>query len=218
MQPLRGFIVQWGLMLRRFSKEQLFVGLASLFVTIVLVSTIASTKIVAIGLFVFDAGTILFPLSYVVASVLTELYESRRAEFVIITGLAMQILTSVTFMIVATLPAEASWHHQEAYLAILGVVPRIAIASLAAYLIGEFLNVKLLTILKKRLPSRRTVRIIVALVSAQFVDTVLFSTLAFAGTMPGETLVTLIGTVLAIKITVIVIFAPLSARLIRALQ
>lgn len=193
--------------------ERLLTILTGTFTAIVLISTIASSKMTALGPFIFDAGTILFPLSYVIASVLTEVYGLKRAELVIVTGLLTQILASLTFMAVGGLPVYEGWAGQDAFMTILGVVPRIALASIVAYAIGEFLNVRLLSYLQDRL-SNRMLRMGIVLLLSQLVDTVIFSTLAFAGTMPFTDLMTLIGTVFFIKTVVILLFTPLSSTLI----
>jgi uncharacterized integral membrane protein (TIGR00697 family) len=195
------------------SRGQLYTFLGILFSTIVIVSTIASTKITSFGPFVFDAGTILFPLSYIIIAIMAEAYGSKRADFVIIVGFIMQIVASLTFVAVGLLPSQDDWHNQAAYETILGVVPRITLAGVVAYLIGEFLNVRLLAFFKKHIP-RRIPRMLVALTIAQLVDTLIFAVIAFAGTISSEALLSLIGTVFGIKIVIALIFAPFSARLV----
>lgn len=193
--------------------EKLYTILGGLFVAIVLISTIASSKMTAVGPFIFDAGTILFPLSYIIASILTEAYGLRRAELVIATGLIAQLLACLTFIVVGLLPAYGGWDNQDAYMAILGIVPRIAVASIIAYIVGELCNVRLLAHLKQRVSSR-SLRIGIALFVSQLIDTALFSTIAFAGTMPIGDLFILIGTVFLIKCITIAVLTPMSARVI----
>ena len=206
-------------MRRHLSTEQRIMLLGGVFIAVILISTIASTKITQIGPFIFDAGTLLFPLSYVIAGIITELYGLKRVEFLIIVGLIVQIIASVTFWAVGQLPAQADWHNQEAYLAILGVVPRIAIASIIAYAIGELFHVRFLSFLKKRFTSMRlSTRTGVALIVAQAIDTILFSTLAFAGTMSLDALMTLIGTVYLIKLIVIIVCTPISSFFVRTIE
>lgn len=206
-------------MQRRLSSEQRITLLGGIFIAVILISTIASTKITQFGPFIFDAGTILFPLSYVIAGIITEIYGLKRVEFLIFVGLIVQIIASLTFWIVGQLPPQADWHNQEAYLTILGVVPRIAIASIIAYAIGELFHVRFLSFLKKR--AKRvslSARTGLALIVAQAIDTAIFSTLAFAGTMSFDSLLALIGTVYLIKLIVIVVCTPLSALLVRSVE
>ena len=105
---------------------------------VLLISNIASTKIVLLGPFTFDGGTILFPLSYIFGDVLTEVYGYARSRRVIRAGFAAELLMALVLAVVGALPAAAGWTHQEAYRAILGQTPRIVAASLVAYFAGEF--------------------------------------------------------------------------------
>src|SRR5512136_644847 len=126
----------------------------ALFVTVLLTSNIASSaKIIdwgvslpLIGLpLAFDAGTLLFPISYIFGDVLTEVYGYSRSRRVIWTGFAMAALMSATLWLVAELPGAPEWEArvgQASYDAVLGGVSRgaIVVASLVAYFAGEFSN------------------------------------------------------------------------------
>src|SRR3989338_6093164 len=93
------------------------------FVTVLLVSNIASSKILILGPFTFDGGTILFPLSYIFGDILTEVYGYARSRKVIWMGFAMVLFASAIFMIVGALPASPDWDGQGAYEKILGLTP-----------------------------------------------------------------------------------------------
>ena len=126
--------------------------ITGIFVTILVVSNIASSaKIVDLGFRVFgvpmafDAGTILFPISYIFGDILTEVYGYKNSRRVIWTGFFCLALTAVTFWAVSVLPGEATWQGyagDAAYAAILGGISSggIVLASLAAYWAGEFSN------------------------------------------------------------------------------
>lgn len=134
--------------------------ITAIFVTILIVSNIASSaKIVDLGFQVFgvqmafDAGTILFPISYIFGDILTEVYGYKNSRRVIWTGFFCLALTSVTFWAVSVLPAEATWQGyagNAAYTAILGGMSSggIVLASLAAYAMGEFSNSVILAKMK----------------------------------------------------------------------
>src|SRR3712207_6657949 len=115
--------------------------ITGLFVAVLLISNVASTKFVQLGPFTFDGGTLLFPLSYIFGDILTEVYGYARSRKVIWTGFAAALLMSLTFGLVAVLPASGGTEaYAEAFGLLLGLVPRIVIASLIAYLAGEFAN------------------------------------------------------------------------------
>ena len=117
-----------------------FTLITGFFVAVLIVSNIASSKIVDFGPFTFDGGTILFPISYIFGDVLTEVYGYRKSRQVIWIGFASAILMTVVLAIVGFLPSAAGWENQNAYLAILGTTPRIVAGSLIAYFAGEFSN------------------------------------------------------------------------------
>jgi len=164
---------------------------ASFFVGILIVSNIASSaKIADIGIslfsipLVFDGGTILFPLVYVLGDVLTEVYGFKTARRVIWTGFAAMALMTLVFFVLGKLPAEAYWEETagtDAYNAILGGMSYggIVLASLSAYLVGEFTNAAVLSRLKVKMKGRKLwVRTIGSSLIGQFLDTMIFVLIA----------------------------------------
>ena len=115
--------------------------LTALFATVLLVSNVASTKLVVLGPFTFDGGTLLFPLAYIFGDVLTEVYGYRKSRRVIWIGFFALLLATLTFQAVAHLPAPPDAESQrfgEAFGLLLGLTPRIVLGSLLAYfLFGE---------------------------------------------------------------------------------
>ena len=93
---------------------------AVLFVTTLLVSNIVSVKIVSVGWLTFDAGTVLFPLAYIVGDIITEVYGYRRMRRLIYNGVAALTLMTLTFWVVQLLPADSSWTGQTAFESTLG--------------------------------------------------------------------------------------------------
>jgi uncharacterized integral membrane protein (TIGR00697 family) len=157
----------------------------ALFVAVLLISNIASTKILKLGPFTFDGGTLLFPISYIFGDILTEVYGYRRSRRVIWVGFGCAALMAVVLAIVGALPPAEGWEYQEAYEAILGTTPRIVLASLVAYFAGEFSNSYTLARMKVLTRGRWLwTRTIGSTLVGQGVDTLLIVTIAFAGTLP----------------------------------
>jgi uncharacterized integral membrane protein (TIGR00697 family) len=157
----------------------------ALFVAVLLISNVASSKIVDVGPFTFDGGTLLFPISYIFGDILTEVYGYRRSRRVIWAGFACAGLMAAVFALVGALPPAEGWENQEAYEAILGTTPRIVLGSLIAYFAGEFSNSYTLAKMKIWTQGRWLwTRTIGSTLVGEGVDTVLFVTIAFAGTMP----------------------------------
>ncbi|MBF2051465.1 MAG: queuosine precursor transporter [Leptolyngbya sp. IPPAS B-1204] len=185
--------------------------ITALFVTVLLISNVASTKIVAFGPLTFDGGTILFPLSYIFGDILTEVYGYARSRKVIWIGFCAALLMSLTFMIVGALPPAPDWPNQEAYEKILGLTPRIVIASLVAYFAGEFSNSFTLAKLKLITNGRQLwLRTIGSTLIGQVIDTALFILIAFTGVVPNSLLWTLIVSNYLFKCGVEILFTPVT--------
>jgi uncharacterized integral membrane protein (TIGR00697 family) len=185
--------------------------LVAFFVAVLLISNIASTKILTLWKFTFDGGTILFPLSYIFGDILTEVYGYRRSRRVIWLGFISAILMSLIFYIVQSLPPAADWPHQEAFQNILGFVPRIVLASLIAYFAGEFSNSFTLSKLKIFTHGRFLwVRTISSTLIGEGLDTLLFCFIAFYGTVPTTVLFSIILSNYIFKCSVEILFTPLT--------
>jgi uncharacterized integral membrane protein (TIGR00697 family) len=157
----------------------------ALFVAVLLISNVASTKIVDLGPFTFDGGTLLFPISYIFGDILTEVYGYRRSRRVIWAGFGAAALMAGVLALVGALPPAEGWEYQEAYEAILGTTPRIVLGSLIAYFAGEFSNSYTLAKMKIWTQGRWLwTRTIGSTLVGEGVDTLLFVTIAFAGSLP----------------------------------
>jgi len=168
---------------------RLFPIITALFVTILMVSNTVAVKITHLGSFYFDGATILFPLTYIFGDILTEVYGYKRSRIVVWLGFAACLIMSFTYWLVGILPAAEDWQQQEAYMAILGQTPRIVVASLLAYLGGEFINAFILAKVKIATQGRYLwLRTISSTIAGQGVDTVFFVTIAFAWVIPFDLL------------------------------
>lgn len=204
----------------------------ALFVAVLLISNIASAaKIVDWGVSIFglplafDAGTLLFPISYIFGDILTEVYGYKRSRRVIWAGFASAGLMALTFWLVGLMPGEAGWEQyagQSAYQAILGGVATggIIVASLAAYLAGEFSNSFVLAKLKLATGGRWLwARTISSTLVGQGIDTVLFVvTASFLGVFPWAIALSLIVANYIFKVTIEIIFTPATYAMVNFLK
>lgn len=189
------------------------------FVAVLLISNVASTKIVDFGWFTFDGGTLLFPLSYIFGDILTEVYGYKRARGVIWLGFFCALMMSIIFIVVGKLPPAADWGNQAAYDAILGLTPRIVLASLVAYLSGSFSNSFILAKMKIWTKGKMLwTRTIGSTVVGEFVDSTLFILIAFWGVLPGSLLLTLILSNYIFKTLVEIVFTPATYRVVKLLK
>jgi len=191
----------------------------SLFITTLLVSNIASTKLFNAFGFTIDGGTILFPLAYILSDVITEVYGFKMARRVIVIGFFMCVLTAGVLFAVQLLPPSSDWLGQEAYEQILGLLPRIVAGSLIAYIVGELVNSFILARMKVATKGRYLwTRTIGSTLVAALLDTIIFSTIAFYGVVPLDTLISLIATVYVIKVLVEVAITPITYTAVNYLK
>ncbi len=166
-----------------------FVVVAALFVTCLITANIIIVKQVSIVGVVLPAAIIIFPLSYIIGDVLTEVYGYRQARRVIWLGFLCNLVAVVAIWVAKILPAAPVFEAQQAYERILGGTPRFLVASFLAYLAGEFTNSIVLSRMKIWTHGRWLwTRTIGSTVVGQGVDTVVVLTIAFAGVLPAAVL------------------------------
>ena len=156
------------------------------FVVILLLSNTVAVKVVQIGPWVAGADILIFPISYIFGDILTEVYGYSRSRRVIWVGFAALAFMVVLYTLAGRLPTAASWEGQEAFNTILGQVPRIALASVLAFWLGEFCNSVVLARLKVATQGRWLwSRTISSTLIGQSVDTTVFGLVAFLGVLSG---------------------------------
>ena len=202
----------------------------ALFVTVLLLSNLlSSAKIIdlkaALGPLdlLFDAGTLVFPISYIFGDVLTEVYGYRRSRRVIWVGFAATALMGFFVWFAGRLPGEAEWQGyagDEAYDAILGGISGLIVASLVAYFMGEFSNSYVLAKMKVLTEGRYLpLRTIGSTLVGQGVDTITFFLIATAlGVFPVELLLSLIVTNYIFKVGIEVLLTPVTIRVVQELK
>jgi hypothetical protein len=202
------------------------------FVAVLLVSNIASSaKIIDLGFglfgvsFAFDAGTILFPVSYIFGDILTEVYGYKRSRRVIWTGFAILAFSALIFWAIQRLPGEATWQGyagDSAYDAILGGMSSggIVLASLAGYWLGEFSNS--FTLAKMKILTNGKwlwTRTIGSTLVGELADSVVFVSVAsLFSVFPWSLFLTLSLTNYLFKVLIEAAFTPLTYVIVGALK
>jgi uncharacterized integral membrane protein (TIGR00697 family) len=173
----------------------------------------------------FDAGTLLFPISYIFGDVLTEVYGYRRSRRVIWTGFACLALSAFIFWIVRGMPGEATWQTyagDAAYNAILGGISTggIVFASLTGFWTGEFANSFIMAKMKILTDGRWLwMRTIGSTLIGELVDTVMFVVVASTfGVFPWSLFLTLTVTNYVFKCGVEVLMTPVTYLVVNALK
>jgi len=167
-----------------------FIACTALFITCLLTANVTASKLISAGSLTLTAGIVLFPVSYIVGDVLTEVWGYAAARRVIWLGFACNLLMVAAIWAGGALPPAPFWKGQAAYEEILGQAPRILAASFVAYLIGEFANAYVLARLTIATAGRWLwVRTIGSTVVGEGLDSLVFVALAFAGTVASGVLV-----------------------------
>lgn len=138
------------------------------------------------------ASALLFPITYIMGDVIAEVYGFKKAKLVIFIGFLCNAFMVLYFQIAIKLPSANTWKLQESFEAILSTTPRMFIASLSAYLIGSLSNAYIMQVIKKITKGKHLwIRTIGSTIVREFLDTIIFSTIAFVGNIPFNALVTM---------------------------
>lgn len=191
--------------------SSLYVVLGCLFVTCLLISNIVAGKLISVLGMVLPAAVILFPVTYIFGDILTEVYGFKRSRLIIWTGFACNLLMAAVFMLVVALPHPDFWQSQNAYQVVLGMTPRVVAASLVAYFLGEFCNAVILS--KMKLLTRGKwlfTRTIGSTIVGEAIDTAVFITIAFAGTVAVPILLSMMAAQYVFKVLYEIAATPLT--------
>ena len=193
--------------------------IGALFVAVLIISNIASAKVASVMGFNFDGGTILFPISYIFGDILTEVYGYKKSRRIIWTGFFCLVVMALTLLVVQFLPSAKDWPNQTAFEAVLGFIPRLVIASMLAYLAGEFTNSFILAKMKIWTAGKKLWgRTIGSTIVGQGVDSLVFGFIAFYNILPLPALLNLIGTIYVFKVLYEILATPLTYKAVNFLK
>jgi queuosine precursor transporter len=184
---------------------------SSLFIATLLVSNIIAVKIADIGGLFLPAAVLVFPVTYVLCDVLTEVYGFAATRRVIWMGFACNLLAALVIQLSIWLPAAPFYEASDAYASILGSTPRILTASFVAYLIGSFTNAVILAKLKVKTNGKHLwLRTISSTIIGEGLDSAIFISLAFWGIFEPAQVGMLILTQWLFKLAFEVVLTPVT--------
>ena len=192
--------------------SRLFMMIAVTYVTCLLLSNLIAGKMWAVTESItLPAAVILFPVTYILGDVFTEVYGFKNARTVIWLGFGASFFAVAVYLIVIALPHPAFFEAQDAYRTVLGTTPRVAAASFIGYLFGEFSNSMILSKLKVKTNGRWLwIRTILSTVVGEGFDSVIFITISFFGTMENGVLLRMILFQYLFKVLYEIIFTPVT--------
>lgn len=191
----------------------------AVFAAVLLISNLGATKLIAFGPIITDGGAVLFPLAYIFGDILTEVYGYKYARRAIWTGFGIMLLAVFSFTVVRYLPGAPEYHDQAAYEAVLGFFPRIVVASLCAYLVGEFMNSFVLAKLKVKTGGKKLwLRLVSSTVVGELFDTAIFGLIAFGGILSDMDMLIYLAIGWGFKTGVEIVLLPVTYRVIAFLK
>lgn len=199
--------------------SSLYPVIVAAFVGVLLISNIGATKLISAGPLIVDGGAFLFPLTYIIGDILSEVYGWKAARKAILIGFAMSILAAITFFVVQISPPADGYENQAAFEAVLGFVPRIVLASVCGYLVGQLLNAYVLVRIKERTKERYLwARLIGSTAVGEAADTAAFCTIAFYGVITGGDFLNYVLVGYLYKTLLEVVLLPITYPVIRAIK
>jgi queuosine precursor transporter len=196
-----------------------YTQLAMFFVGLLLTANVIGEKPLVFGPIILPAGLLLFPMTYLLGDILTELYGFARSRRVIWMAMLCNLLMCLMCKLSISLPASPSWAHHEAYAQILGSSSRLMAISVFTYFSGELMNAYIVSRLKLKMQGRLFwLRALCGSWIGEFIETSLFIPLAFYGRMPNEELLRLALFYYAFKVSYALCAMPFANKLVQILK
>ncbi len=196
-----------------------FMVMGILFSVCLVLSNILAVKQFDIWGFPSTAGLIIFPVSYIINDCIAEVWGFKKARFIIWVAFAVNFFAILLFQVSIALPPADYWQMQEAYSSVLAQTPRIALASLMAFLCGSFLNAYVMSKMKIMHRGKHFgLRAIASTVVGELADTFIFTTVGFLFVIPLQAVVMIILTETVLKTLFEIVILPLTTKVVRRVK
>lgn len=181
---------------------------SSCYVAFQIIANVLSSKITLLPLttLAIDGGTIIYPLTFTLRDFVHKTIGKKESRYVVILAAALNLAMIGLFWVIGKMPADSSWHHQEAYNAILLPVWRITIGSIIAQVISELIDTEIFSIFYKRFGD--VTAVIASNTVALIFDSAIFSTVAFLGALPLAVVFQIIVANIAVKFFISLLSSP----------
>lgn len=193
-----------------------FMGCGILFAVCLIIANIVEQKLIQLGPIEATAGLLIFPFSYILNDVISEVWGYHKARLIIWMGFFANFLAVVVFQLSIALPPSVHFLHAEEFNTVLGSTLRITLASFIAFLIGSFLNAYVMSRMKVLQKGRNfSLRAVLSTIVGEGADSLFFFSLAFVGIVPFKDLAILILTQALMKTCYEIVMLPISNKLVR---
>ncbi len=196
-----------------------FMLLGILFSVCLILSNLLATKAITIFGVSATAGLIIFPISYIINDAIAEVWGYRKARLIIWIAFAMNFMAIVFMQLSVKITPAPYWDGQEAYVRAFSQAPRVACASLFAFLFGSFINAYVMSRMKVRTQGKGFgVRAIVSTLFGESADSLLFFSIAFAGIYAWKDIFIMIVAETFLKSAYEVIILPVTTAVVRYIK
>ncbi len=187
-----------------------------LFCICLITANLLETKQIQIGGIYTTAGILVFPISYIINDCVCEVWGYKKTMLMVWIGFAMNLLFVIFGAIADIIPAAPFWENEDGFHAIFGLAPRIVAASFIAFLVGSFVNAKILSKMKDANPGRKfSVRAIVSTIFGESADSAIFFPIAFAGIIPYRELFIIMVTQIVLKTLYEILILPITSQVVK---
>lgn len=186
-------------------------------VSLLISNVIASKQVLLPFDIVMTGAVFIFPITYILSDVFSEVYGYRWSRLTAYMAFAANLFMVIVFSLVIITPAPSFWTHQEAFQTVLGNTPRILIASLSAFMIGDFINDRVFKKMKEKHPSSHKGfgwRAIISSFVGEVVDSLVFLPIAFLGQMPMNDLAVMLIVQVLIKTGYEIVILPVTYKVV----
>ncbi len=196
-----------------------FMLLGVVFCACLVASNLLETKLLQFGPVTITAGFLVFPISYIINDCIAEVWGFRKARLIIWLGFAVNFAMVALFQLAVALPAAPFWEGDAAFRFIFGLAPRIAAASLAAFLLGSFLNAYVMSRMKIASRGKHfSARAVLSTLAGESADSLIFFPLAFGGLVPAQELIKMMAIQIFAKTAYEIVVLPVTIRVVNFLK
>ena len=196
-----------------------FMLLGILFCVCLVAANLLETKVIQLWKITATAGLVVFPISYIINDCIAEVWGFRKARFIIWMGFVMNFMVVVLGQIAIMMPAAPFWEGEEGFNFVFGLAPRIAVASLTAFLAGSFLNAYVMSKMKVASGGKHfSLRAIISTLAGESTDSLIFFPIAFGGLMPAGELIKMMALQAVLKTLYEIIILPVTVRVVNYIK
>lgn len=196
-----------------------FMVMSVVFCTCLITANLFGTKIISIGPFTTTAALLVFPISYIVNDCVTEVWGYAHARLMIKLAFIVNVVFLVLSTIAVALPGAPFWQGEEAFDFVFSLTPRIAVASLLAFLLGSLINARVMAQMKAKDPKQHfSLRAIASTVIGEGIDSLVFYPIAFAGLLPFTELLSLMAFQVVMKTAYEIVALPVTIRFVKRIE